>query len=232
MLSNTLLLLETGEQRMWLAISNLGDAALTLPLAIVCVAWLTRSLMGLSVAFMWSALLATAMLLVGLSKVLYAGSGMQIQAISFRMISGHAMLASAVWPMSLLLTLHNGTANRRSAALSSGIAMATLISVSRILDDAHSVSEVVAGWTLGLFVTMLLIRWKPFPPLPRRLRPFVAGSLLTVSAVAYGHHVPIQAAIDRYSPLLCAGFGKKGPNLQSKNDDHASDHEPLAGTDR
>ncbi|MBN3753596.1 phosphatase PAP2 family protein [Paraburkholderia sp. Tr-20389] len=195
---------------MWLAISNLGDAALTLPLAAVCIAWLTRSLTGSRVAFLWSVLLVGAMSLVGLSKVLYAGSGMQIEAISFRMISGHTMLASAVWPMSFLLTLHDGRANRRSAALYSGVAIATLIGVSRVFDEAHSVSEVIAGWTLGLLVTVLLMRQKP-PLLPTRLRPFVAGSLLTVSAVAYGHHAPIQAAIDRYSPLLWAGFGKNNP---------------------
>ncbi|MEM5345313.1 phosphatase PAP2 family protein [Paraburkholderia azotifigens] len=193
---------------MWMAISNLGDAAMTLPLAIVCVVWLTRSMTGSRVAFSWSVLLVAAMLLVGISKILYAGSGMQIEAINFRMISGHTMLASAVWPMSFLLTLHDGRANRRSAALCSGIAIAALIGVSRVFDEAHSVSEVIAGWTLGLLVTVLLMRRKPPPLLPTKLRPFVAGSLLTVSAVAYGHHVPIQAAIDRYSPLLWTGFGR------------------------
>jgi membrane-associated phospholipid phosphatase len=194
---------------MWLAISNLGDAALMLPLAIVCTAWLTRSLTGARVAFVWSGLLIGAMTVVGLSKILYAGSGLQIEAIRFRMISGHTMLASAVWPVLLVLTFQDGSANRHRAALWSGIAIATLIGVSRVRDEAHSVSEVIAGGTLGMLVTMQLLRWRAAPLVPSELRPFVAVSLLTVSAVAYGRHAPIQAAIDRYSPLLYAVFEKK-----------------------
>lgn len=126
---------------MWAAISNLGDAALTLPLAVVCFALLTRSLTGARVAIVWAALLGGAMLLVGLTKILYAGCGAQIHALDFRVISGHTMLASAVWPMSCLLVLHDGARIRPGVALWPGIAIAALVGVSRVFDQAHTVSE-------------------------------------------------------------------------------------------
>ncbi|MEX4003626.1 phosphatase PAP2 family protein [Paraburkholderia sp. EG285A] len=188
---------------MWSAISNLGDAALTIPLAIVCFVWLTRSPAGARVAISWVALLSAAMLLVGVTKILYAGCGIQIRSLDFRMISGHTMLASAIWPMSWLIVLNDGSRIKSGAAIWPGIVFATAIGISRVFDEAHTVSEVVSGWSLGMLVTILLIRWSGAPVVPPRLRPIAAASLFAVSAVAYGHHAPIQGAIDMYSPWLC-----------------------------
>jgi membrane-associated phospholipid phosphatase len=207
---------------MWAAISDLGDAALTLPLAVVCFIWLTRTLTGARVAIAWGALLAGAMLLVGVTKILYAGCGVEIRAIDFRVISGHTMLASAIWPMSCLLALRNDRAIGSSAALSPGIVIAGLIGISRVFDDAHTISEVIAGWALGLLVTVLLLRWHSVPTLPAKLRPLAAGSLLTVSAVAYGHHAPIQTAIERYSPFFCSRPARAQAGISSIESDRSS----------
>ncbi|MBU9296689.1 phosphatase PAP2 family protein [Burkholderia multivorans] len=190
---------------MWLAIGNLGDAALTLPLAAVCFAWLTRSLYGWRIALWWLMLSGAAMLLVGLTKVLYAGCGLEIRWIDFRVISGHTMLAATVWPMACLLLLHDGWRVHTGAALLPGFVLAATIGVARVHVDAHTASEVIAGWMLGVLVTMLLLkRWKDAPILPPWLRPLAAISMLVASGIAYGRHAPIQAAIDRYSWLLCA----------------------------
>ncbi|KWF12758.1 phosphatase PAP2 family protein [Burkholderia cenocepacia] len=190
---------------MWLAIGNLGDAALTLPLAAVCFAWLTRSLYGWRIALWWLMLSAAAMLLVGLTKVLYAGCGVEIRSLDFRVISGHTMLAATVWPMACLLLLHDGWRVHTGPALFPGFALAATIGVARVHVDAHTASEVIAGWMLGVLVTMLLLkRWKDAPILPPWLRPLAACSVLVASGIAYGHHAPIQAAIDRYSWFLCA----------------------------
>ncbi|RQR28822.1 MULTISPECIES: phosphatase PAP2 family protein [unclassified Burkholderia] len=189
---------------MWLAIGNLGDAAMTLPLAAICFAWLTRSLYGWRIALSWLMLLASGMLLVGLTKILYAGCGMEIRSINFRVISGHAMLAATVWPMVCLLALHDGWSVRTGAALLPGLALAATVGVARVLNDAHTASEVIAGWMLGVLVTVTLLkRWRDAPILPPWLRPLAAGSVLVVSGIAYGHHAPIQAAIETYSPFLC-----------------------------
>jgi hypothetical protein len=165
---------------MWSALSNLGDAALTLPLAIACAAWLTTSLAGWRSATSWLTLLAAGASMVGVTKILYAGCGIQIRAIDFRVISGHTMLASAVWPMALILCLPRRVNAQPRLALALGLALAA-----------------------GSLVTVLFVCWRNAPVLPARFRPLAIASLLGISTLAYGHHAPIQEAIDTYSPYLC-----------------------------
>ncbi|WP_175976042.1 phosphatase PAP2 family protein [Burkholderia sp. BCC1047] len=191
---------------MWTAISDLGDAAMTVPLALVCIGWLTCSATGRRYAASWALMLAAGMTLVGVTKMLYAGCGVQIRAIDFRVISGHTMLASAVWPMTCALALSGGTSWRANTSLSLGLALGALIGVARVFDDAHTPAEVVAGWLVGSAVALAFVRRHGAPRVDARYRALVAGSLLAVSAVAYGRHAPIQAAIDNYSPFLCGRF--------------------------
>jgi hypothetical protein len=188
---------------MWSALSNLGDAALTLPLAMACAAWLTTSLTGWRSATSWLTLLAAGAFMVGVTKILYAGCGIQIRAIDFRVISGHTMLASAVWPMALILCLPRRVNATPHLALALGLALAAAIGTARVFDDAHTVSEVIAGWGVGSLVTILFVYRKNAPVLPARFQPFIIVSLLGISTVAYGHHAPIQEAIELYSPYLC-----------------------------
>ncbi|WP_322041518.1 phosphatase PAP2 family protein [Burkholderia diffusa] len=189
---------------MWLAIGNLGDAALTLPLAAVCFMWLTRSMYGWRIALWWIMLLAAAMFIVGLTKILYAGCGSQIQSMNFRAISGHTMLAATVWPMACLLMLHDGWNVRPGPVLLPGLALSATIGLARVREDVHTASEVITGWMLGVLVTTLLLkRWTDAPILPPALRPLAQASVLAVSAIAYGHHAPIRTAIEMVSPLLC-----------------------------
>ncbi|KWZ44701.1 phosphoesterase [Burkholderia savannae] len=185
---------------MWSAISDLGDAALTLPLSVVCCAWLVRSSPERRDALSWLVLLAAGMLVVGLTKILYAGCGVQIRAIDFRVVSGHTMLASAVWPMALLLGLQW---LRSDMTLTAGLVLAALIGTARVFDKAHTVSEVIAGWAVGTLVTLSFVLWKGAPAVSRRLWLYASVSLLAVLAVSYGRHAPIQAAIEQYSPFLC-----------------------------
>ncbi|OXI29127.1 phosphoesterase [Burkholderia sp. AU16741] len=191
---------------MWTAVSDLGDAAMTLPLALVCIGWLTSSVTGRRHAVSWAVMLAAGMALVGATKILYAGCGIQIRAIDFRVISGHTMLASAVWPMTCVLALSGGTPLRATTSLSLGLGLGALIGVARVFDDAHTPAEVVAGWLVGSAVALAFVWRHGAPRVDARYRALVAGSLLAVSAVAYGRHAPIQAAIDNYSPFLCGRF--------------------------
>ncbi len=190
----------------WTAVSDLGDAAMTLPLALWCIGWLAWSTAGRRQAAAWALMLAAGMALVGVTKVLYAGCGIQIRAIDFRVISGHTMLASAVWPMTCVLALSGGAQLRASMPLLAGLALGALIGVARVFDDAHTPSEVVAGWVVGAAVALAFAWRHGAPRVDARYHALVAGSLLVVSAAAYGRHAPIQAAIESYSPFLCGRF--------------------------
>ncbi|RQV08995.1 phosphatase PAP2 family protein [Burkholderia cenocepacia] len=197
---------------MWTAVSDLGDAAMTLPLALVCIGWLACSAAGRRHAASWALMLAAGMALVGVTKMLYAGCGIEIRAIDFRVISGHTMLASAVWPMTCGLALSGGTPSRANTSLALGLglglALGALIGVARVFDDAHTPAEVVAGWLVGSAVALAFVWRHGVPRVDARYRVLAAGSLLAVSAIAYGRHAPIQAAIDDYSPFLCGRFAR------------------------
>ncbi|MBN3756914.1 phosphatase PAP2 family protein [Paraburkholderia sp. Tr-20389] len=188
---------------MWSTLSNLGDAALTLPLALTCAAWLTMSSAGWRSAANWLVLLTGGAFVVGVTKVLYAGCGLEIRAIDFRVISGHTMLASAVWPATLVICLTNSRDNSTKLGFALGVLIAAMIGTARVFDNAHTVSEVVAGWCLGSLVTFTFLQMTMQPALQGRLRALAALTIFGVSAIAYGHHVPIQEAIEYYSPFLC-----------------------------
>ena len=88
---------------MWNAISDFGDAAVTLPLAVGCAIWIASS--DRRLAAYWLIFLAAGVALVGTTKILYAGCGIQINEIGFRVVSGHTMLSSAVWTTCIALFL-------------------------------------------------------------------------------------------------------------------------------
>jgi membrane-associated phospholipid phosphatase len=193
------------ETKLLWALSNLGDAAVLLPLALVCALWL-RSV-DVSLATRWVILLSAGMALVGLSKILYAGCGIEFSAIQLRMISGHTMLAASIYTVAggLLLGGFGGGWHRLGAA--SGLVVAAAIGASRILQDAHTLAEVVVGWVLGMIVAAMLLA-RVFES-PRKMpQAFIAGvGLLAVSTIAYGHRAPFQRMIEDYSGWLCQGFG-------------------------
>jgi membrane-associated phospholipid phosphatase len=187
---------------MWGSISNLGDAALTLPLALCCAAWIATSSGRLAIR--WLTGLACAMAVVGATKIAYAGCGLEIQAIGFRVISGHTMLASAAWTTVMALLFAAGDGKRTSLGIAIGLLVGAVIGVARVFDDAHTASEVVIGWGVGAAVALLFIRALSKAGV-RPKRPVVAATvLLLVSSAAYGHHAPFQAMIERYSLGFCS----------------------------
>ncbi|WP_244807499.1 phosphatase PAP2 family protein [Caballeronia zhejiangensis] len=193
------------ESKVLWTLSNLGDAAFLLPLALVCALWLRT--VDVRLAVRWAVLLAIGMGLVGLSKILYAGCGVEIAATRLRMISGHTMLAASIYTVEggLLFGAFGGSWHRLGAA--GGLALAAAIGASRIMQDAHTPAEVVAGWVLGAVVAALFLM-RVFET-PRKMpRALVAGcALLAVSSIAYGHHAPFQRMIEHYSWRLCQGLG-------------------------
>lgn len=185
---------------MWNAISNVGDAALTIPVAITCAVWLALS--DRALATRWTLLLAAGMALVGVTKILYAGCGIEISAIGFRVISGHSTLSTAVWTVTIAL-LCRGAGARVLTGAACGLLIGALTAIARLFDHAHTVPEVIAGWLLGAAVAALFIHSLTRSDV-KLFRPAVAAiGLSLVTTLAYGHHAPFQAMIEDYSPGLC-----------------------------
>jgi membrane-associated phospholipid phosphatase len=104
-----------------------------------------------------------------------------------------------------MLVMH---AWRRRAEIGvvAGLVLGAVIGIARVFDDAHTVSEVFAGWLIGSALAVLFTRRFARANIAPRSPAVAAAGLLLVSSVAYGHHAPFQAMIERYSPGICERF--------------------------
>lgn len=185
-------------------ITNLGDVALTIPIAAGCAIWVRAT--DKREALVWIALLGSALALVGVNKILYAGCGLEIRSLEFRVISGHTMLTSAVWGVTFGLLAGSWRADWYGLGAAAGLVLGALIGFCRVVQDAHTPIEVVAGWFLGSGVALIFLR--RFFGQPRKMTGslFAGLGLLAVSTIAYGHHAPVQQILAAYSPWLCRWF--------------------------
>ncbi|KVV55141.1 phosphoesterase [Burkholderia territorii] len=186
---------------MWSEISNIGDAALTLPVALTCAIWLALSDWRLAVR--WIVLLAAGMSVVGATKILYAGCGVEIPQFDFRVISGHTMLSTSVWTVALSMLWQAFRAGK-APGVAAGLAVGAVTAVARVFDHSHTIPEVVVGWLLGALVALAFLRTYDRAH-TRSFSPRIAAvCLLLVSGIAYGNRAPFQQMIDTHSPQFCA----------------------------
>jgi membrane-associated phospholipid phosphatase len=133
----------------WHQLTRLGEAQLLLPALLLAAAWLVRRPGGARLAGVWLAATTAAALLTTATKVAFIGYGVGYAPLDFTGISGHAMFAAAVLPPLVLLAGSAGSGQHRRALLVVGYGLAIAVAVSRVMVDAHSWSEVVAGAALG-----------------------------------------------------------------------------------
>ncbi|QYD67870.1 phosphatase PAP2 family protein [Paraburkholderia edwinii] len=192
---------------LWNFFASIGDAAFTLPIALVCAIWLWFT--ARRQAARWIVLLGIGMAAVGATKILYAGCGIEIPSLNFRVISGHTTLSTTVWTVAMALLCRCAGVRARYGVML-GLLIGVLTAVARVFDDAHSVTEVIAGWVVGGTLAVLFVRNFVHSGV-RLVKPrYAALGLLLVASVAYGRHAPIQQMIEQYSPGVCAKFF---PNL-------------------
>lgn len=187
----------------WSAISNVGDAALTLPVAFACATWLTLS--DRRLAWRWMLLLAVGSALVGATKILYFGCGVEYRPLDFHVISGHTALSTSVWTVTFAL-LYRSARRSVSVGAATGLVIGALTAIARVADDAHTPSEVVAGWLLGATISLLFVETLRRSEARIVLSSAGACALALIVALAYGHHAPIQEMIEDYSPGVCTTF--------------------------
>jgi membrane-associated phospholipid phosphatase len=187
---------------MWTLYSNVGDAAVTLPVAAVCAIWIAKT--DLRLALRWVVTLGCGMLLVGATKILYYSYGVSVPFAHFRVISGHTTLSTAVWAVTIALQLRWW---RQPAfpGIVAGLLLGALTGASRVHGHSHSISEVTLGWIVGTIAAVSFLRvalrmplqpFGPFQPVWSTL------SLLAVAILTYGHTAPFQDLIEEKSVTL------------------------------
>ncbi|MHB9051847.1 MAG: phosphatase PAP2 family protein [Thiomonas delicata] len=186
----------------WVSVTDFGDTAVLLPLALVILVW-----MGLGarrLALFWGSLLVADIALVALTKIAYMGWGLHPPGIDFTGLSGHSALSMLIWPtIGVLLSVGRRRLWRLVMPLL-GAALSLAIAISRLATDAHTPPEVALGalWGGGLALTFLYSCWhetRRSLPRPGLLLPLI---LLLPLALGYGRVFPSMQVLADVSCLL------------------------------
>lgn len=169
---------------LWLAITRLGGAGVTLPLALAIAAWLAIGYTW-KMALHWLLALGAAIAIVMATKIAFLGFGLGIFPLDFTGISGHAMLAGAVYPFVFFLILARTGTAWRMAGIAAGLAVSVTISCSRIVLAAHSPAEAVSGFVLGALTVLLFLCgwWRAQPHHRLRAVPVMASLAALIFAL-------------------------------------------------
>lgn len=141
----------------WARIIHLGDAAVTIPAAAAITVWLVTG-RAWRAAFWWCLLFAVGIGLVVASKIAFLGWGSGMRSLDFKAISGHAMLTTAIIPLIFYILLQRYAPLARALAVMLGMVSGAAMGVLLVVLNEHSVSEAIAGYVIGGFVSLGFIR--------------------------------------------------------------------------
>ncbi|MDR5856925.1 phosphatase PAP2 family protein [Caballeronia sp. LZ062] len=176
---------------LWMSITALGSIGVMLPVGLAAAAWLALGY-RCKYTFAWLALLGAGSACVAFSKIAFIGWGIGVRTLDFTGISGHAFMATAVLPVALFVALLPARGALRAAGVAVGLLLGVVVGGSRVVVNAHSVSEVVAGCVLGGAVA-IAFAWIARKAEPGKLSPTpVAASLGAVVVALHGVPVPTQ----------------------------------------
>lgn len=171
----------------WRVLTHLGSSSLMLPLLALVALGLWQS--GRIVAARtWIGGVLAAAILTLVSKCLFMGWGIGSATLNFTGVSGHAVLATSVYPVLLHWLLAPQPVVRRYLGGGLGLLLASVVAVSRVVLDAHSPSEVIVAWCIGLLVSLATVRAMPEPVRPPgwvRLVPLLLLFSLHTSTATY-----------------------------------------------
>jgi membrane-associated phospholipid phosphatase len=193
---------EVGIPGYWLLITRFGEAQNLLPAALwVCLA-LVRAEATRPLAYRWLLGLTLVSLLDTASKVAFIGWGWGLERWNFTGFSGHAMFSAAIYPLLMATLAASRAPGWRQVGLGAGFALAALVAVSRVMVDAHSVSEVVLGLLLGSALTLLTILSAGLPQVVWRLYVPVVLAIWMVMAPLVAPPLPTHWMVTRLALVL------------------------------
>lgn len=208
---------------LWVLVTNLGDSAVLLPLALVIVLWSGKT--SWMAAAIWGLLFGVDVLGVGATKLLYMGWGLHPPGVDFTGLSGHSALSMLVWPTIGSLLAAGRTLRWRVVLPLLGALLSLAIVVSRLTTDAHTPIEATLGalWG-GILALVFLLR---LPPKPSRVSDradrLMPVALVLAVALTYGHIFPSTQLLGE---IACQLSGHPHPytraDLQGQSADQGS----------
>lgn len=202
----------------WVLISRFGEAQILLPMALGLALMLWRRGDSARLALAWVGWIVLVATITTVSKLAFIGWGVGSARWDFTGFSGHAMFAAAIYPVLLALLLGNGARHAaawRGVGAGLGFGLAVLIAISRVVVNAHSVSEAVSGHLLGLLASAFSLRVAARSALPDRTLqgwvPAAAACWLLVTPVS----APASITHDLVTALALSLSGRDTPYQRS-----------------
>lgn len=126
------------------------------PAALVIAAWLWLAVCR-KVAFLWLAVLVTAYLVVGVSKILFKGWGIGLHDLGIAVFSGHAMNACLVFTVMLNLLCQQLDQRLRWPALVAGLLATWWFAINYVAHTIHPLPEAIAGALIGSVAACVMV---------------------------------------------------------------------------
>lgn len=190
----------------WSLFIGLGDSALAILLALGITLALFFQRESAQAA-RWILAFGTGALIIAAGKLAFDFFGWSIERIDMYVISGHAMLSAAVYPMLFGALTRSASPRVQLLAIFAGLAIAAAMAVVLVLTRQHTLSETLLGSLVGLAVAFIGL----YRPIAIRLRPalllvFAPVLCLTLLNVSS----PVHAARESIWRHAGAWFGVSG----------------------
>lgn len=186
-------------ERALIFLTDFADQAVILPLlAVTAVILLLQRRWHL--AFAWSLAIAAVLGTLLVLKVACSACGWLVPAfgpteLDLHSPSGHAAASAVTYGalVALLAGVRPGLPSR-ALALTTALAVAILIGLTRLQLGAHSLAEVLLGASVGIAGAAAFVYFAGADPAGSRNRSVLFGAVLVVT-VFHGHHLPAEAVI-------------------------------------
>jgi membrane-associated phospholipid phosphatase len=178
----------------WQSITDVGDAAVMLPVAVVLIVWLAAG-RAWKLAALNCVVLGIGLGLVTLTKVTYVAWGFGFPKLPLFVISGHAMLATMVLMAASYYLLARRALEWRLGAVFVAFCVGGLVAASRVMVNAHPFPEALVGFMLGAALGAMLVRAAIAARPPTQTPAYLFICLIAVFAISYGQQAPSNRLI-------------------------------------
>ena len=180
----------------WNFITDFGDSAVTLPLALLVLIFLFAA-GSRRLAFAWMLGIGGCGAVIGMLKIVFGACGHELPIIHLISPSGHTAMSTAVYGSLALLVGARQPPGQRWMILTAAAIVIVGIGVSRVVLHDHSRSEIALGFAVGVSAAALFhagLRRYAAPALPLGWL-LVSGMILV--AVMHGVRWMIEPAVQR-----------------------------------
>ncbi len=178
----------------WVFITDCGDSAVTLPLALLVLIFLLfagQRRLGCA----WVLTISSCAIVIGGLKLVFGACGADIAGGHIISPSGHTAMSTAIYGALALLAGSRLPSARRYIIYAAALAGIAAIALSRVVLHEHNVPEIVIGWAVGaaaVAVFAVAAGRLEAPSLPFGWM-LLCGVVLV--AVLHGHRWKIEPAV-------------------------------------